>query len=273
MTNLEEIGFVGCGQMGEALVRGLLQAGFCRPDAIVACDIRRERLDELKEQYGIQTTTRNTELVRRCRTVILAMKPQDMAPVLSELRPLVQKDYLIISIAAGIPVSYIEDQLPHGVRVVRVMPNTPCLLQMGCSALSAGRYATRDDMEKGMRIFKAVGEVVEVEEKVMDVVTGLSGNGPAYVYLFAEALIDAGVRMGLTRLVARKLVLNTLKGAAEMLQVTGRHPAELKEQVTSPGGTAMAALAELERGAFRYLLFRAVEAGTARSQELGKMLR
>jgi pyrroline-5-carboxylate reductase len=143
---------------------------------------------------------------------------------------------------------------------------------MGCSALAAGRYATKDDMMKAKTIFHAVGEVVEVKERLMDAVTGLSGNGPAYVFLFVEALIDAGVRMGLSRLDAKKLVLGTLRGASKMLEVTGSHPAQLREQVTSPGGTAMAALAEMEKGAFRYLLFRAVEAGTLRSRQLGQSM-
>lgn len=273
MSNDLEIGFVGAGQMGEALIRGLLKAAFCPPEMILASDVRSDRLDAMREKYGIQVTPRNTEVAARCGTAVLCVKPQDIAPVLSELSPVVRKDGLILSIAAGVPLDFIEDQLPHGARVIRVMPNTPCLLQMGCSALAFGRYATGSDMVRAKAVFQAVGEVVEVDEALMDAVTGVSGNGPAYVYLFVEALIDAAVSMGLSRQVARTLVHSTVVGAMRMLQESGKHPAELREQVTSPGGTATAALAELERGSFRFLALKAVQAGTLRSKELGRALR
>jgi pyrroline-5-carboxylate reductase len=270
MASTCEIGFVGTGQMGEALIRGIIEAGFCNADQILANDIRKDLLDEMMQKYGINVASENPELANRCNTVILAVKPQDIPDVLSEISPYMGERHLIISIAAGIPLRFLEARLNKGVHVIRIMPNTPSLLRLGCSALSPGSHATRADLDHTSAIFKAVGEVVEVDEKLMDAVTAVSGNGPAYVYLFVEALIDAGIRMGLSRHVAKKLVLHSVKGATEMLLVTGEHPAVLKEQVTSPGGTAMAALAELERGAFRSILLQAVEAGTMRSKALGE---
>jgi pyrroline-5-carboxylate reductase len=273
MSETAAVGFVGVGQMGEALIKGLVEANFCEPGAILASDVRGERLDAMGKRYQILTTAHNSDLVERTNVVVLAVKPQDVRKVLSELTQRITRQHLIISIAAGVSLSTIENQLDHGVRVIRVMPNTPCLIRKGCSAITAGHFATQADVDLARSVFSAVGEVVNVDEGLMDAVTGLSGNGPAYVFLFTEALIEAGVRMGIPRPTARTLTLHTIRGAAELLMVTGEHPAVLKEQVTSPGGTALAALAQLEKGAFRGLLLQAVEVGTERARYLGELLK
>lgn len=272
MADSSNIGFVGAGQMAEALIRGLLQAEFCSADKIMASDVRGSRLEDLKSRYGIEVTGDNATLPKTCETLILAVKPQDMPVALEELGHRVNEGHLIISIAAGVPIGYIEALLSKGVRVIRVMPNMACLLQIGCSALAPGHCATDLDMDRAKGILRAVGEVEEVDEKLMDAVTGLSGSGPAYVFLFAEALIEAGVRMGLSRPVSRTLALHTIRGAAEMLIVSGEHPAELKDRVASPGGTTLAGLAELEHGALRSVIIEAVKAATLRSEELGEAL-
>jgi pyrroline-5-carboxylate reductase len=273
MADSNTIGFVGAGQMAEALIRGLLQASFCPAEKIMASDVRNDRLKELEDRYEIQTTGDNAALPNACDTLILAVKPQDIHAALEGLAKRINEGHLIISVAAGVPIGYLEAHLIKGVRVIRVMPNMACLLQVGCSALASGQYATIPDMERAKAILKAVGEVEAVEEKLMDAVTGLSGSGPAYVFLFAEAFIEAGVRMGIYRPVAETLALHTVRGAAEMLIVSGDHPAVLKDRVASPGGTTLAGLAELERGAFRSVILRAVEAATWRSRELGQALK
>jgi len=272
MGKTKQIAFAGAGQMGEALIRGLLEAGFCEAHQLIASDVRKERLGEIKERYGIEVVAHNADLPVQSETLVLAVKPQDISLVLSEVKPLLGEEHLVISIAAGVPLSYLEGRLSEGTRVIRVMPNMPCLLGAGCSALARGRFATRPDMERAKAMFKSVGEVVEVEEDWMDVVTGLSGSGPAYVFLFAEALMEAGVRLGLSRPVAKTLVVHTLRGAAEMLLASGDHPAQLKDRVSSPGGTTLAGLAELERGAFRWWLLKAVEKAARRSKELAEAL-
>ena len=272
MAKAVDIGFAGAGQMGEALIQGLLKAGSSEAKRIMASDARAERRDAMKKRYGIAVSSRNDELARQCTTLVLAVKPQDMATVLADVKPHVGTGHLVISIAAGVPLSFIEARLSQGVRLIRAMPNMPCLLQMGCTALAAGRHAARADTDRAKAIFEAVGAVVEAEEKWMDVVTGLSGSGPAYVFLFLEALIEAGVRLGLPRDVSGTLAQHTLRGAAELAITSGVHPAELKDRVASPGGTTLAGLAELEKGAFRSVVLQAVQAATFRSKELAQAL-
>jgi pyrroline-5-carboxylate reductase len=267
-----EVAFAGAGQMGEALIRGLLEAGFCGPKRILASDIRGERAAEIEAKYGIRATRLSTDLPGQCRTLILAVKPQDMAPLLSDLGPKIGREHLILSVAAGVSVAFLEARLGKGARVIRAMPNMPCLIGKGCTALAPGKAASSEDMDRGRAIFQAVGAVVEAQEKWMDAITGLNGSGPAYAFLFLEALVEAGVRMGLPRPLARTLALHTTHGAAEMLLATGEHPAVLKDQVASPGGTTLAGLAALERGGFRSLLHQAVEAATRRSEELGRQM-
>lgn len=258
--------------MGSALIRGLLRAGFCKPPQILAADLRQEVLLGLASELGIKVACCAAEVPRLAFTLVLAVKPQDVSTALEQLAPAMGPQHLLLSVAAGVPVRFLESRLAHGVRVIRAMPNTPCLLGMGCSALAPGTHATPEDMARAAAIFQAVGQAVEVQEKWMDAITGLSGSGPAYLFLFAEALVEAGARQGLPWQVARTLVYHTLRGAAEMLLTSQEHPARLREQVASPGGTTLAGLAALERGSFRALLLQAVEEATARGHELAREL-
>jgi pyrroline-5-carboxylate reductase len=264
------IAFIGGGNMGEAMIRGLLKAQVFPPEAIVATDIREERLEYLRQTFGVRTTADNCEAARSADVVVLAVKPQVMGPVLDGLLGAISEGHLVISIAAGIPTSFLQDRFAFKVRTVRVMPNTPALVLEGASALAPGDFATRDDLNVAVRIFESVGKVVVVEEEHLDAVTGLSGSGPAYVFLIIEALSDAGVKVGLSRDVAQLLAIQTVYGAARLALETKEHPGKLKDMVTSPGGTAIAGLHTLEQGGLRTTLINAVEVATNRSRELGR---
>lgn len=266
----KRIAFIGAGNMGEALIKGLLQAGVVRPGDLLATDVRADRLAFIQKTYGVEGFADNRDAVAKAEVVILAVKPQVMEEVLVGLREVVTTGHLLLSIAAGIRTPFIEEKFPRPVRVIRIMPNTPALVLAGASALAPGRHASPEDVEIARQIFQGVGRVVQVEEKLMDAVTGLSGSGPAYIFLVIEALSDAGVRMGLPREVAALLAAQTVLGAAQMVLETGEHPARLKDMVTSPGGTTIAGLKVLEQGRLRGTLIEAVEAATKRSQELGK---
>jgi pyrroline-5-carboxylate reductase len=252
------------------VLRGILAADRIRPEEILATDVREERLAYLTHTYRIAISSDNAAAARQAETVLLAVKPQNMDRVLAELKGAVGEAQLLISIAAGIATTAIAAHFPHPVRVVRVMPNTPALVLEGMSALARGRHATSQDMETTRQLFEAVGKVVVVDESLMDAVTGLSGSGPAYVFVIIEALADAGVKVGLPRDVAVALAAQTVRGSARLVLETGKHPGELKDMVASPGGTTIAGLHALEQGAVRAALFNAVEAATRRSQELGK---
>jgi pyrroline-5-carboxylate reductase len=262
------IGFVGTGNMGEALIRGLLKAGVAEPSQVVGSDPRSDRAAELVEKYGIRMTAANLEVARQADILILAVKPQVMERVLEEIGPEIHAHALVISIAAGIPLSAIETRLPQA-RVIRTMPNTPALVGAGATAIAVGGHATAADLEAAKRIFDSVGMTVTLDEAQMDAVTGLSGSGPAYVFLVIEALADAGVKVGLSRHHAQALAAQTLLGSAKLLIETEEHPGRLKDMVTSPGGTAIAGLHTLEAGGLRTTLMDAVEAAAKRSAELG----
>lgn len=257
--------------MAEALIKGLTESGFSKPQEIIVSDIRKERLEWLSRAYRIETADNNIDLARRGDVLILAVKPQDIQAIILEIKGKISTHQLIVSIAAGIPLSFIQGRMGEGIRVIRVMPNTPALVQHGCSAISPGRYAHSEDVEMVKGIFGSVGDTIIVEEKWMDVVTALSGSGPAYFLLILEAMIEGGVRMGLPRDIAQALALNTMIGTGMLLKDTNKHPAVLREMVTSPGGTTSAGLYELERGAIRGHLMSAIEAGTIRSRELGQI--
>jgi pyrroline-5-carboxylate reductase len=265
----QTIGFLGTGNMAEALVKGLRAADVVDASNIYGSDPRRERCEELKQRYGIHTTVHNVDVVRHAAIVILSVKPQILTAVLDEVAPHIKPTALVISIAAGTPLSAIERHLPATVRVVRTMPNTPALVGVGATAIAAGSHATEDDLTIARHIFDAVGRTVVLEEGQLDAVTGLSGSGPAYVFLIIEALSDAGVKMGLSRYNAQALAAQTVLGAAKLLIETNGHPGQLKDMVTSPGGTAIAGLHTLEAGGLRTTLINAVEAATRRSRELG----
>jgi pyrroline-5-carboxylate reductase len=262
------IGFLGTGNMAEALIRGLLHAGVVKPEQVVGSEPRPERAEEMTQKYGITVVADNNEVARRSGILILSIKPQVMSKVLEQVAPHVHPNALVISIAAGIPLAAIEARLPRA-RVVRTMPNTPALVSAGATAIAAGGHATPEDLQAAKRIFDSVGMTVILDESQMDAVTGLSGSGPAYIFLIIEALSDAGVKMGLSRYNAQALAAQTLLGSAKMLLETGEHPGRLKDMVTSPGGTAIAGLHTLEQGGLRTTLINAVEAATKRSKELG----
>jgi pyrroline-5-carboxylate reductase len=264
------IGIIGTGNMAEALIRGLVRADVARPEQILGSDPRPERQAEMARLYGIQTSGDNLEVARRADILLLSVKPQVMPKVLAEVHSHVRRSCLVISIAAGIPTLAIERWLP-GVRVVRTMPNTPALVDAGATAIAAGGHATADDLAAAKRIFESVGLTVVLDESQMDAVTGLSGSGPAYMFLIIEALSDAGVKVGLSRYNAQALAAQTVLGAAKLLLETNEHPGRLKDMVTSPGGTAIAGLHTLEEGGLRTTLMNAVEVATNRSRELGEI--
>jgi pyrroline-5-carboxylate reductase len=264
------VGFLGAGNMGEALIKGLLAAKLVPADAIFATDVRPERLKELDRQYGIQVSSDNAELVRSADIVILAVKPQIMDAVVTEIAPAVTRRKLLISIAAGVATEKIRARLPRDSRLIRVMPNTPALVLEGATAIAKADGLEPGDLDVAREIFGAVGRVVVLGEEMIDAVTGLSGSGPAYVAVVIESLADGGVRMGLDRATAMTLATQTVLGAAKLLLETGLHPGALKDMVSSPGGTTIAGIAALEEGGLRTTFIKAVERATQRSRELGQ---
>jgi len=266
---MKKIGFVGAGNMAGALIRGLLRAGQIDAHAIWASDPVDVQLRRLKRAHKIEVTRDNRQLVRGSQTIILAVKPQNMAAVLDEIRGEVTPRKLFVSIAAGFPLRRLEAGLGGQARVVRVMPNTPALVGRGISVAVPGAKATPADLKYTLKLFKAVGEAVSITgEDLLDAVTALSGSGPAFVYLFAECLIEGGVRGGLPQNLAAQLAHATLGGAASMLSDSGLSSRELREMVVSPGGTTQAGLTTLDTLHFREAVIAAVEAATRRAREL-----
>jgi pyrroline-5-carboxylate reductase len=266
------IGFIGAGNMAEAMIRGLLRGDDFAPAQVSASGPREERMRELREAYGIEATTDN-KVPAAAQIVVLSVKPQIMGRVLEEVAETIAPDALVISIAAGIPVSTIQARLASGTRVIRAMPNTPALVDAAATAIAGGEHARESDLADAKRIFDSIGLTVILEESQMDAVTGLSGSGPAYVFLILEALSDAGVKVGLSRRTAQLLAAQTVLGSAKLLLETNEHPGRLKDMVTSPGGTAITGLHTLENGGVRTTLMNAVEAATRRSRELGQGMR
>jgi pyrroline-5-carboxylate reductase len=267
-TITNKIAFIGGGQMAEAMIGGLLSGQVCPADSIWATDPVAERRDHLKSQFGIRVGSANREAVAWADVVVLAVKPQTLQVVLSDLGQALAHA-LVISIVAGVTIQAIAEQMAGAMRVVRAMPNTPALVREGMTALALGSAVSENDSRMARTVFEAVGRVVLVEERLMDAVTGLSGSGPAYVFLAIESLADGGVKMGLPRQVAELLAAQTVLGAARLVLESGMHPAQLKDRVASPGGTTIAGLHQLEQGRFRATLMSAVEAATIRSKELG----
>jgi pyrroline-5-carboxylate reductase len=266
------LAILGAGNMGEALVKGLLHARVVTRDQIVVTDPRLDRLEFFRKEYEVTAITANAQAVQNADIVVLAVKPQILDRVAQEIRGPLTPQALVISIAAGVPIAAIALHLKPGTHIVRVMPNICVVVGAGATGIAQGPDATEADVEKVRAIFEAVGSVAQVEETLLDAVTALSGSGPAYVMLIIEALSDAGVRVGLPRYQAQALAAQTVLGSAKLLIETGAHPGVLKDQVTSPGGTAIAGLHTLEEGGLRTTLINAVVAATARSQELGRML-
>lgn len=265
----QRVGFIGAGQMATALGQGLVRTGMVAADRLWASDPVAEARQRFRENTGGHVTADNREVVQASDVIILAVKPQHLVAVLDDVCGQMTPRHLVVSIVAGIRLAVLADHLGAGPRLVRVMPNTPCLVGFGASAFSLGPGATPADGQVVRQMFEAVGSAWEVEEKQLDAVTGLSGSGPAFVYMMIEALSDGGVRMGLPRPVATALAAQTVRGAAEMVLSTGQHPAVLKERVASPGGTTIAGLHVLETAALRGAVMAAVEAAARRSAELG----
>ena len=260
---------IGVGSMGSAVVRGLLKVKWTTPDKVVGAHPRKERASELSKGLGVEVVTDAAKAVQGADVVLLGVKPQILPEVLESLRGKVKPDQLVLSVAAGIRTDSIEAVLP-GVPVVRSMPNLAATVGQGATAICAGEHATKEHLALAKEIFSAVGAVEEVPEKLMDAVTGLSGTGPMYVFHLVEAMADAGVKVGLSRDVASRLALATLIGSAHLARDSHLHAAALKDQVTSPGGTAIAALHVLRREGFQAIVMDAVEAATKRAQELGQ---
>ncbi len=273
MLKNKQVGILGIGNMGEALTHGLLYGHLCRPEQIFCSDVRGERLKNVKEKYGVKTTSHNAEVVKQSDIVILSVKPQIMKPVVEEIAEYLDLSKLIISIAAGVPLDAIESCAQKDLKLIRVMPNICVSVREGVSAIAAGKHAMKDDLMMAKTIFDSVGKSLFIDEYLLDAVTGLSGSGPAYIFLIIDALADAGVKVGLSRDDALVLASQTVLGAAKMLIETGEHPGKLKDMVTSPGGTAIAGLHTLEEGGLRTTLINAVEVATQRARVLGEMMK
>jgi pyrroline-5-carboxylate reductase len=265
---VDTLAILGAGKLGEALLSGILRSGSSAHDVVVV-ERHAERAAFLKDQYGVRAVE-VPEAVAFARTLVIAVKPQDIGGLLDELGPLVTPAHLVVSVAAGIPTAYLEKRLV-GVPVVRVMPNTPALVDEAMSAISAGAHAGEEHLAATEALLSPVGRVLRVPEKQQDAVTALSGSGPAYFFFLVEAMIDAGILLGLPRAVAADLIVQTALGSARMLRDTGEHPVQLREAVTSPGGTTIMAIRELERHGVRAALLAAIEAARDRSAELGHL--
>lgn len=259
---------IGAGVMGETLLAGLVRAGR-RVDTLLVGEKRAERARELEERYGV-TVTSNVDAARKADTVAIVVKPQDMADVLAEIAPELRPGQLLVSLAAGITTAFIESHVPEGVAVVRVMPNTPALVDEGMAAISPGSHCDEQHLAEAEALLASTGRVLRVPEKQQDAVTAISGSGPAYIFYVVESMIEAGVHLGLPRATASELVIQTLVGSAKMLRETGTHPTVLREQVTSPAGTTAAALRELEIHKVRAAFLAAMEAARNRSRELAE---
>jgi len=273
MLKNKQVGFVGSGNMGEALVNGLLHGRLCRPEQILCSDVKPEKLKAIREKYGVKGTPHNAEVVKQSDIIVLAVKPQIMKSVVDEIAKYLDFSKLIISIAAGVPLEAIESCAKKELKLIRVMPNICVSVREGISAIAAGKHASKEDLLLAKTIFDSVGKSRFIDEALLDAVTGLSGSGPAYIFLIIDALADAGVKVGLARDDALILASQTVLGAAKMLIETGEHPGKLKDLVTSPGGTAIAGLHTLEEGGLRTTLINAVEVATRRSEALGKIMK
>ncbi|MDD1743377.1 MAG: pyrroline-5-carboxylate reductase [Methanomassiliicoccales archaeon] len=265
-----KIGFIGAGNMAEALIKGIASVGLASKDEIIASDTSAERREYIARTHGVRVTSDNVEVVRNANLIILAVKPNNVALVMDELKPYLTTDHLLISIAAGVRIAQIESKLNYGVRVIRVMPNQPALVGASASAFALGKSAKPEDKEMVTKILQSVGIAFNVEEKLLDAVTGLSGSGPAFVYLVIEAMADGGVLAGLPRNIAVNLAAQTVLGAAKTVLDTNAHPAAMKDMVASPAGTTIEGLLVLEQSGVRGAFMEAVEAAAKKSKELGE---
>ena len=265
-----KVAVLGAGQIGEALIGGLLSSGWRTSTELAASTRREERAAELRERHGIEVTLSNAEAAGGAALVVIAVKPQDIEALLGEIGPLIQPEQTVLSIAAAIPTATIERQLGSGVPVVRAMPNTPAVVHEGMAGICAGSHAAEEHLVLAEEALRHLGAVVRVSEPYMDAVTAVSGSGPAYFALLAEAMIEAGILLGLSREVSTQLVVQTMLGTAKQLRDLKMHPVELREMVTSPGGTTIAAIRELEQAGVRAAFLNAIQAAMDRSRELAR---
>ena len=273
MLKNKKITIIGTGNMGEALLSGLISSGSSHPKNIICTDIREDKLKSMEEKYGVATTADNIKAVEASEIIIYAVKPQIIASVLRETASCLDMSKLIISIAAGVPLVAIESCLNKELRLIRVMPNIAAFVKESASVIAAGGKATEEDIKLSLAIFDSMGKSIFLKENIlMDAITGLSGSGPAYIFLIVDAMADAGVKVGLSREDALFLSSQTVLGAAKLLIETKEHPGRLKDMVTSPGGTAIAGIHTLEKGGLRTTLINAVEVATKRSKELGEIM-
>ncbi len=261
------IGFIGSGMMAEAIISGMLRQGWT-PQEIMGSDRSEARRTYMEKAFGIRTSESNKELIENCETLVLSVKPQYFKHVVPDLQGLVHENSRILSIMAGITTRRIEEALGVKARVVRIMPNTPALIGSGMAAICAGTYAQEADLALAHRIFESVGSAIQVEENLINAVSGVSGSGPAYVYVMIQALADGGVRMGLDRKTALRLAAETVKGSAQMVLESGDHPEDLKDKVCSPGGTTIEAMFVLEKAGFRAAMMEAVQAAVEKADKL-----
>jgi len=262
------IAILGAGKMGEALASGLLRAGVVSPGEIVAAARRPDRAQQLRDSYGIDVLPAS-QAAAKAQTLVISVKPQDMDALLAEISPVVTPDQLVISVAAGITTAFIGRRLGADVPVVRVMSNTPVLVDEAMSVISPGQHATEEHLRRAEELLRPVGKVLRIPESQQDAATALSGSGPAYVYFLVEAMVDAGILLGMPRQTALEMVKQAVYGAATMLRDSGEHPVLLREAVTSPGGTTINAIRELERHGVRAAILAAIEAARDRGRELG----
>lgn len=267
---MAKLAVLGGGKMGQALVGGLLGSGWRKAEDVVVTARRPERLDELASAYGVQTSTDNTAAVAGAQLIVIAVKPQDIEPLLSEISSHVTPDQTVLSFVAAISTSFIESRLEYDVPVVRAMPNTPSIVHEGMAGIAAGRFSTEENLSLAREVLNQVGRVVTVDEEYLDAVTAISGSGPAYFALLAEAMIEAGILLGLSREISTDLVVQTMLGSAKMLRDEHMHPVELREMVTSPGGTTTRAIRVLEQSGVRAAFLNAIQAAMERSQELAR---
>jgi pyrroline-5-carboxylate reductase len=268
MFENKRIAVLGAGKLGEALISGMLDAGIVQKGQFIATAAHRERVEQLQKKLGIETTLSNGEAVRKSHLVLLCVKPQTVEEVIRQVADDLTPDHLLISVAASVSTKLIENMLDKPVPVIRTMPNTPCLIRQGMTAIAPGRNARPEHVDQARRIFDAIGRSLIVDEKHMDAVTGLSASGPAFVYIIIESFIEAGVKVGLPREVATRLSAQMVLGAASMVLETGEHPAKLKDIVTTPAGCTIDGILELEEGGLRVTLIKAVVRATERAREL-----
>ena len=267
MSN-KELGIIGIGNMGTALLKGILNSKIVEENKIIIFDTNENLLNDRSQEFNVDTANNNIELAQESKYILIAVKLQVIDSVLKEISSVVNEQKIIVSIAAGITINHIEEYLNKKTGIIRIMPNTPALVSAGASAMSYNKIVNKEDLEYIKNILNSVGIIVELDEKYIDAVTGLSGSGPAYFFMIIEALADGGVKMGLPRNIALKLAAQTCFGAAKMVLETNEHPGKLKDMVTSPGGTTITALHVLEKGKLRATLIKAVEAATLKSKSI-----